>query len=432
MYFALLLLLAALLFVLPFLPAVLELRRGTDAVPLKVVREYDRDIRHFARGFRSYVVAKLPELATTPPGAGASTVGALPDGTPFVFLNSLRAPMLTYRERHEGTVRKLVLANTPLDIIGGLTFMLELYAGQDFQGGPANVYRGLLGEKDVYLGPGSVVLRWLHAEGSARVECDGTLYGRASAEQMISLGTGCRFERLYAPRIEFVSGQITDDVPDDTVLDIAHFDDYAIGDAEASYGDPDEREADRLHGPTPATTAATAVATAVAPAPTPPLTSRIAPAARLVPAAAALAAPPTRRAFELPHGAEESGGRWLVQGDLIVPEWSTFTGDLVATGRLRVGAGAEITGSVKGRAGVWVEDDARVRGSVVSPRDLVIGARCHIGGPVIAEHEVRIGAGARVGTVDRPTTVSAPCVRVQAGVVVHGTIWARDEGWVAG
>jgi hypothetical protein len=66
----------------------------------------------------------------------------------------------------------------------------------------------------------------------------------------MSLGVGCHFERLYAPRIEFVAGDVTDDVPDDTVLDIQHFDDHALGDAEASYGDPDDREADALHGST--------------------------------------------------------------------------------------------------------------------------------------------------------------------------------------
>src|SRR5829696_8762544 len=165
MFFLLLFVLAALIFALPFLPALLELRRGTDAVPLRVVREYDRDVRHFARGFRSYVVAQFPDLVTAAPGAGSS-VGTLPDGTPYIFVNSVRAPLLTYRERSEGTVRKLVLANSPLELPGGLTLLLELYAGQDFMGGPGNVYRGVLCERDVYLDTGTVVLRWLHAGGS--------------------------------------------------------------------------------------------------------------------------------------------------------------------------------------------------------------------------------------------------------------------------
>ena len=431
MFFLLLLLLTALVFVLPFVPALLELRRGTDAAPLRVVREYDRDIRHFARGFRSYVVAQFPDLVTTAPGAGSS-VGTLPDGTPYIFVNSVRAPLLTYRERSEGTVRKLVLAHTPLELPGGLTLLLELYAGQDLMGGKANVYRGLLGERDIYLDSGSVVLRWVHAGGSLRVECDGTLYGRTSAEQLISLGTGCRFERMYAPRIEFVSGSIADTIPDDTALDIEHFDDYAIGDAEASYGDPDAREAELLHGRGAPPADAAAPLTATAPAPPAPLTSAAAPPARVTVPAPAGVPPGPPRPFELPRGAEVSGARWLVQGDLLVPAATTFTGDIVATGRLRIGAGADIAGSVKGRLGVWVEDGARVRGSVISPRDLVIGRGCQVGGPVIAEREVRIDAGSRIGSLERPTTVSAPCVRVRAGVVVHGTVWARDEGWVFG
>ena len=59
-----------------------------------------------------------------------------------------------------------------------------------------------------------------------------------------------------------------------------------------------------------------------------------------------------------------------------------------------------------------------------------IGPRCAIHGPVIAERELAIAAGTRCGTLKHPTTVSAPHIEVEEGVVVFGTLWARERGQV--
>jgi hypothetical protein len=39
-----------------------------------------------------------------------------------------------------------------------------------------------------------------------------------------------------------------------------------------------------------------------------------------------------------------------------------------------------------------------------------------------------IQKGTRCGTLQNPTTVSAPNIQVEEGVVVFGTLWARDQG----
>ena len=44
-----------LLFIIPLLPSLIELQMATDTRPLKVIQEYDSNIRHFAVGFRSYI-----------------------------------------------------------------------------------------------------------------------------------------------------------------------------------------------------------------------------------------------------------------------------------------------------------------------------------------------------------------------------------------
>ena len=51
------------LFLLPLLPALVEWRTRRDAQPLKVVRDYDGNIKHFANRFRQFLSEQFAELA---------------------------------------------------------------------------------------------------------------------------------------------------------------------------------------------------------------------------------------------------------------------------------------------------------------------------------------------------------------------------------
>ena len=61
---------------------------------------------------------------------------------------------------------------------------------------------------------------------------------------------------------------------------------------------------------------------------------------------------------------------------------------------------------------------------------MVIGNNCLIHGPVIAERQMKIAAGTRCGSLTQPTTISSPRIDVEEGVVVFGTLWAREYGRV--
>jgi cytoskeletal protein CcmA (bactofilin family) len=71
-----------------------------------------------------------------------------------------------------------------------------------------------------------------------------------------------------------------------------------------------------------------------------------------------------------------------------------------------------------------------VEGSLISARKMRIGPHCVIHGPVVAERELAIATGVRCGTREHPTTVSAPSIEVEEGVLVFGTLWARESGQV--
>src|SRR5438093_26569 len=97
-------------------------------------------------------------------------------------------------------------------------------------------------------------------------------------------------------------------------------------------------------------------------------------------------------------------------------------------GRLRIGLGAIVLGSVKAHRDVQLADEAQVRGAVVTRTRLVVGAGAWIGGPAIAEERVSLGRGAVVGGPDLPATVSAPEVELAGGATVYGQIIAPKGG----
>jgi cytoskeletal protein CcmA (bactofilin family) len=129
-----------------------------------------------------------------------------------------------------------------------------------------------------------------------------------------------------------------------------------------------------------------------------------------------------------PRASALAAGRWLSKGDLEIPAGEVFRGDLVVQGHLVIHRGAGIDGSIKAHGDVRLDPGVSVTGAVVSTRSISAVGRCTLGGPVLSEREVRLGAGSVVGALGAPATVAAPVIRIEPGVVVHGTVWARDDG----
>jgi hypothetical protein len=71
-----------------------------------------------------------------------------------------------------------------------------------------------------------------------------------------------------------------------------------------------------------------------------------------------------------------------------------------------------------------------VQGSLISGKQMVIGRDSAVNGPIIAERALHISAGTRCGSLQHPTTVSAPRIEAEEGIVVFGTLWAREHGEV--
>lgn len=345
--------LAGALFLLPLIPAVVELRLKRDAQALNVIQQYGGDIRHFSFGFRSYASDLLVPLQQCVASGGTAT-GTLPHGDRYLLLGRADAALLLPPGTTGKTCDLVVAAGTDLTVPDGMAFAKEMYASRQLTGGENCTYRAILAEGNVHLRRGSKVIRWAHAAGSFHAEQDCDLYGRISSDQDIELQSGCFFQRLHAPRIVFGL-------------------------------------------------------------------------------ASAAADPGSARPFNLstePASSSIAVGRRLVDGDLEIRAGEVVTGSIVTRGNLRIGAGARILGSAKSNKHMTVESGASIAGSLISASTMHIGSDCGIAGPVIAEQEMVIESGTRCGTPEKPTTVSAPTIEIEEGVIVFGTIWARHEGRV--
>ncbi len=130
---------------------------------------------------------------------------------------------------------------------------------------------------------------------------------------------------------------------------------------------------------------------------------------------------------DLPGFVEEAGGRVLVKGNLELPAHVRLEANLVVTGKLLVGEGCEIIGSVKAHKEIVLERSCKVQGALVGGENLVAGPHCRLDGPVLAERELQLGSCCRVGSLDRPSTLSGERVKLRPGVEVHGSV--RTSGW---
>jgi len=123
-------------------------------------------------------------------------------------------------------------------------------------------------------------------------------------------------------------------------------------------------------------------------------------------------------------------GRVRSHGDFHLRDSDAFQGHIVAMGKVAIADNVLVIGSVKARSSLEIGSGSHLEGTVVSRGAISIAQRCYIKGPVLSEKEIVIGPGTQIGTPASPTTVSAPRVRIAPGVVVCGTIWARESGEV--
>ena len=122
--------------------------------------------------------------------------------------------------------------------------------------------------------------------------------------------------------------------------------------------------------------------------------------------------------------------RLLLHEDLEVPAGKVIEGSVVSRGEIRIGAGARIKGSVKSNRDLITAEGVHIEGTAISAGKMRIGGGAVVHGPILAEHGLSIGSGTRCGSEQQPTTISAPEIHIEYGVLAFGTVWAKEQGVV--
>jgi hypothetical protein len=306
MVFTLLLVATIAWIAIPFLPALLELLRPRDAAPLTSVGQDSGLLTYFATSFTERVKNE-GLLGTTPPAW-------LSDGS-AVRVHSASTPLAAERGGTSDVV--LVVDDTPVP--AGVSIGAELFARQGFHGGANSTYRAILGQRDVRLGAGSTVQRWVHASGRLMAAAGTRLIGRATADVAIVLESGVQFDRLDAPVVRV--GEASEGASEMPVLPVAAY--------------------------TP-----------------------------FLPSNALVLGPGYWRVagdFVVPAGASLVGSV-IALGNVIVSEGARVEGSIKARGTLQVRARAVVVGALAARGRITIGNGAQVSGPVIAETSVAVGA----------------------------------------------------------
>lgn len=302
--FALLLLALILWLAVPLIPALMELMRPRDAAPLDAVGNDAGNLTYFAESFTARAMREGLLGTMVPP--------RLSDGTP-ILTHSTAKPLPVQRKVFD----ELVVLTDGETIPEGIEFRSECLARMTVHSNADVTYRALLGQRDVYLGPRTTVQRWVHARGRLEVAGGCRLWGRATAERQIVLGTDVSFDRLESEII-----RVTDvETPEAPVLPTGAYERFTPKNAQSmgpSYWRVDDDVA--------------------------------------IPAGSILI------------------GSIISTGSIVVRDGARVTGSIKAHREVVVSNGAVVIGSISARERVTIEHGARVSGPVISEAAVVVEA----------------------------------------------------------
>lgn len=289
---------------IPFVPAMIELIRPKDASPLNAVGQDSGQLTYFATSFTERMKAEGLLGTSVPP--------KLSDGSRVRVHNAMQ-PLPIERDPISDVV--VIMDDTPL--VPGLAIATECLARRTFHGGANSSYRAILGQRDVQLGEGSTVLRWVHANGRLEAAKGTRLLGRATSDREILLETNVQFDRLDAPMVR-VGGSGTLETP---IMPLAAYTPF------------------------------------------------------VPPNAIALAGGYWRVSGNLVIPGDTSvAGSIIVRGNVVVSEGARVEGSIKAHGTMHIKSRAVVMGSLSARERIVIEDGARLSGPVISEKSIIVGA----------------------------------------------------------
>src|ERR1700674_3246839 len=114
------------MFTLPLVPALVELRRKSDARPLNVVQQNAGEIRHFANSFRAYLKGLEPIILNCV-ASGNTDTGTLSDCEKYLVLGRVDDPLVRTVTERDPVYSVLVVSGVDLVVPPESTFSKDIY-----------------------------------------------------------------------------------------------------------------------------------------------------------------------------------------------------------------------------------------------------------------------------------------------------------------
>lgn len=351
--------------ILPLMPAISEWARPTDKKPLKIVQEFDSDTSHFANGFKEYINKNFRDLFSIALQAGeGADVPA--GGQQEDVLKDRTGFVFSYNQN---------IALNSAEILAKQTNRLLLGAGN------LQLSDGISYNKEIY-GGNSITsgkknnIRAIFAEGDIFLQEGSNIIRWVHAGKNLAVGNGCTlYGRASAENSIVLSSPCVFERMRAPFIQFGGYVEKPFSKRPSNIAINELVSLNRLG-----------------------------------------------------NVKEQDGKRWLVSGDLIIPPHTLFSGDIITTGNIKIGAGSVVYGSIKSNGALQVLESVEVHGSLVGAGNISIGDYSKIHGPIIAEGSLVIGRGTVIGSEDKLTSVNAPGISCHSGVCLYGTIWAYDRG----
>jgi cytoskeletal protein CcmA (bactofilin family) len=191
--FLLLILAAGILFVAPFLPALMEWLWPRDRTPLPLGNDHRAQT---AAAFQAKILQLNPEL------------GKVKDNQPA----KTRVIALTAAEAGQRALQEQVIFAEDVSLPPELELRREIYSARSFRSGRGCSFDAIYSDGPLYLGEETTVNGWLHSQSTLVLGAGCRTMGPARAQVSLQAGPGCHFHSLHAPFIAAASsGMLTAD-----------------------------------------------------------------------------------------------------------------------------------------------------------------------------------------------------------------------------
>lgn len=194
---------AAGMFLLPLMPALLELRLKRDIKPVTVDQANAGNIDYFAESFQTFITDAINDYQ-------AGETDRLVQQNYSLYEHDTHFQPTT-TEAEQAIADRLIVGFGELFLPAGFNFNQEIFGKRNVNSGENCRLRSVLALENLVLGKNTQLLRWAHARNIfAASGC--VLLGRVSAEAEFRLQPYCQFARINANPIFVDSGNDVDDV----------------------------------------------------------------------------------------------------------------------------------------------------------------------------------------------------------------------------